>query len=231
MCEVYGVGSGMIEVLLTLAAETKARGWWNAWGDMVPAWFQLFVGLETSASRLRWHEEALVPGLLQTRGYMVALFGLRTDWSEEERERSIELRLHRQRLLTRRLPPAPRLEAILSEGVLRRVVGDRRAKVDQLDHLVAVNEQANISVRVLPLAAGLPKAPSAGSFVILEFPRGNGRSPAEPTTVYSDSLTGALYLDAPRDVAAYEDAWNGLDALALDRAESERMINKIKGEI
>ncbi len=67
--------------------------------------------------------------------------------------------------------------------------------------------------------------------MILDFPPGSGRGPAEPPTVYSDSLTGALYLDGPADVAAYRDVWADLDALALDDGESKKMIIKIIGEI
>jgi Domain of unknown function (DUF5753) len=231
MCELYGVPPEMADVLVSLAAETKARGWWNAYGEAVPAWFQLFVGLETASSHMRYFHEALIPGLLQTREYMVALFGRRPDMSEEDRERAIEVRLHRQKLLTRRLPPAPRLDAILSEAALRRTVGDAAAKVGQLDYLVEVCRLSNVSVRVLPLAVGLHRGAVAGSFVILDFPPGGGPGPAEPPTVYSDSLTGALYLDGPAEVAAYRDVWAGLDALALDERESKRMITKIIGEI
>jgi hypothetical protein len=231
MCELYGVPPEMVDVLVTLAAETKNQGWWNAYGEAVPTWFQLFVGLEASASRLRQFEETLIPGLLQTRGYAIALFRRRPEMSEDERERAVEVRLQRQSLLARRLPPAPQFEAILSEAAVRRTIGDRTARIDQLDHLIAVNDLANISVRVLPLAVGPHRGAVAGSFVILDFPPGNGRRPVEPATVYSESLTGALYLDRPTDVAAYRDVWASLDELALDERESTKMIKQIIGEI
>jgi hypothetical protein len=44
-------------------------------------------------------------------------------------------------------------------------------------------------------------------------------------------LTGALYLDRPQELAAYENVWSSLDALALDEGQSRQLINKIIGEV
>ena len=220
----------MTEVAVGLAAETKSRGWWHAYGDVIPQWFELFVGLEASASRIRRYDESLVPGLLQTRGYARAVYQQRSAMSEDDRERAIDVRLQRQTLLTRRLPPPPRVEVILSEAVLRRTIADRQAMVEQLRQLIAVTKLPTVSVRVLPLAVGPHRGAEPGTFVILDFPN-SGRASKEPSTVYSESLTGAIYLDKPDELSAYIDVWSGLDVFALDKAESKKMINKIAGEI
>jgi len=229
MCDLYSVPPAMVGVLTGLAAETKARGWWHAYGDTVPQWFELFVGLEASASRLRSYDEALVPGLLQTEGYARAV---NQHWSrsDDDRERAIEVRLQRQSLLRRRLPPAPQLDVVLSEAVLRRTIRDRHAMIDQLRHLLAADDLPNVSIRVLPLAAGPHRGAEAGTFVILDFPHSKGRQ-AEPPTVYSESLTGAAYLDKPDELAAYDWVWSGLETLALDGGQSKEMISQIIGEI
>ena len=83
---------------------------------------------------------------------------------------------------------------------------------------------------MLPLAAGLHFGAVAGTFVMLDFPPGNRVEP-EPSVVYSESLTGALYLDRPDELAAYEKIWASLDALALDEEQSRHLINKIIGEV
>jgi transcriptional regulator with XRE-family HTH domain len=227
LCELYGADPDMAEALVGLAAESRSRGWWHAYGDVVPHWFELFVGLEASASRLRLFDESLVPGLLQTRSYVQAVYQHRSGMSEDDRERAIEVRLQRQNLLTRRLPRAPQVDAILSEAVLRRTIPDRQAMAEQLRHLVDVTEVPTVSVRILPFSAGPHRGAVAGTFRILDFPD-NGRSAAEPTTVYSESLTGALYLDKPDEVAAYQQVWAGLETLALDEGESKRMIDEIR---
>jgi transcriptional regulator with XRE-family HTH domain len=45
MCTVYRATPRMTEVLIGLAQESKAKGWWQAYGDVVPSWFELYVGL------------------------------------------------------------------------------------------------------------------------------------------------------------------------------------------
>ncbi|MEU5563624.1 helix-turn-helix domain-containing protein [Micromonospora musae] len=233
MCELYGVSDEITEAMKGLATETKSKGWWHAYGDAVPSWFELYVGLESAAAHLRQYEETLIPGLLQTREYALGLARLdRPSASEEDRERAVEVRLQRQSLLSRRLPRPPRLEAVLSEAVLRRTVGNRGVMAGQLSRLIETAELPNVSVRVLPFAAGPHSGAVAGSFVILDFPATKGgRATSEPPIAYSESLTGALYLDKPDELDAYRAAWKSVEALALDEAQSTEMIKRIIGEV
>ncbi|MBB5828264.1 helix-turn-helix domain-containing protein [Micromonospora carbonacea] len=230
MCELYAAAPDMTRALLALAAETKTKGWWHAYGDAIPDWFELYVGLESAASRLRFYNESMVPGLLQHRDYALGVYQHRTEVSDEDRERFVQVRLQRQALLKRRLPPPPKLDVILSEAALLRTVGDAATMVNQLRHLLALADMATVSIRILPLAAGLHRGSEAGSFVLLEFPLGNRATP-EPSVVYSESWTGALYLDRPEEFNAYEKVWTSLDLLALDEGQSRHFINKIIGEV
>ena len=198
MCELYGVSPEMTEAMRGLAVETKSKGWWHAYGDAVPSWFELYVGLESAAAHLRRYDESLIPGILQTKEYAHALYRLGGRLSEEERERAVQVRLQRQALLVRRLPAAPRLDAVLSEAVLRRGVGGPAVMGGQLDQLLKLSDLPNVSVRVLPLAAGPQPGAVAGSFVILDFPATKGgRAAPEPSVVYSESLTGAPTSTSP----------------------------------
>ena len=69
MCKIYAAPADLTEALMGLAKETKARGWWHAYGDVIPEGFDVYIGLEESASQLAWYESELVPGLLQTEDY------------------------------------------------------------------------------------------------------------------------------------------------------------------
>ncbi|HEY0700324.1 MAG TPA: DUF5753 domain-containing protein [Micromonospora sp.] len=231
MCELYNVSPEMAEAMCGLAVETRAKGWWHAYGDALPHWFELYVGLESAACRLRGYDESLIPGILQTREYAQALFRRRKAMSDEARERTVQVRLQRQALLSRRLPKPPRLESVLSEAVLRRVVGSPTVMADQLTKLLEIAALPNACLRVLPLAAGPHPGAVAGTFMILDFAPVKGRASTEPSVVYSESLTGALYLDKPDELAAYQDVWDGLNALALSEGESRDMISKIIGEM
>ncbi|MFD6260459.1 helix-turn-helix domain-containing protein [Micromonospora chalcea] len=233
MCELYGVSAEMTEAMRGLAAETKSKGWWHAYGDAVPSWFELYVGLESAAASLRQYQETVIPGLLQTREYIQALARIdQPAGTDEDREHAVQVRLQRQNLLSRRMPEPPRLDAVVSEAVLRRSVGGQAVMTGQLNGLLEASERPNVSVRVVPLAAGPHLGAVAGSFVILDFPATKGgRAAPEPSVVYSESLTGALYLDKPAELSAYEDAFASVAHLAQSGAESRDTIKGIIGEL
>ncbi|MEU4565321.1 helix-turn-helix transcriptional regulator [Micromonospora sp. NPDC023956] len=230
LCELYGATPELAGALTALAHETKAKGWWHSYVDAIPEWFELYVGLESAASAIRRFDEALIPGMLQSRAYAFAVYQHRHEVTEEERERLVEVRLQRQALLHRRLPRAPRLEVILAEAALLRTVGNAATMADQLRHLLEVAELPTVSIRVFPLSAGLHFGAVAGSFVMLDFPILNRIEP-EPSVIYNESLTGALYLDRKEELALYEEAWASLDDLTLDEAQSRQLISKIIGEV
>ncbi|MEV5818857.1 helix-turn-helix transcriptional regulator [Micromonospora haikouensis] len=231
MGELYRAKNELTRALVALAGETKAKGWWHAYGDAIPDWFELYVGLESAASRLRFYKNSLVPGILQSRDYALGIYRIdQPEMSEDDRERAVELRLQRQSLLTRRLPKAPQVEVVLCESVLLRPVDNSATMADQLRLLLQLGEQPNVSIRVLPLIAGPHHGAVGGEFVLLDFPLGN-RSTPDPSVVYSESWTGALYLDRPGEFAAYEKVWSSLLTLALDEEQSRQLIDKILGEV
>lgn len=226
MCELYGAGPEVTARLVGLAAEMGAKGWWCSYGGNVPDALELYASLESAACRLREYQAMLVPALLQTRRYASALLADHPDVPEPERERQVEARLRRQALLVRTLPEPPRFEAVLAESVLLATGYGPAIMAEQLRHLVAVSELPNVSIRVLPLAAGVNLGTIAGSFVRLDFPN-RLWADAEPPVVYRELLTGALYLDREEELAAYERAWSSLDALALDEDQSRHLISKM----
>src|SRR5690606_29047389 len=226
MCELYGADGPTTEALAALARETRAKGWWHAYGATIPAYFELYMGLEAAASKLRTYDPELVHGLLQTREYAAEVFRVgNPDWSEEEVERAVALRLRRQKLLRRPAPGPLVLDAVLNEAVLW------RAPSAQLRHVAALSRRPNVTVRVLPFSAGLHRgAMASGAFAIMEFPE-KPRGTREPTTVYcADGTTGALYLDQPREVETYDAIWAGAVAACLPPAQSRACIEKIAEE-
>ncbi|MDG4834591.1 helix-turn-helix transcriptional regulator [Solwaraspora sp. WMMD1047] len=224
MCQLYGTTDELTKAMVGLARESKSKGWWHAYGDVLPDWFSLYVGMEDAATRIREYEPALVPGLLQTPAYATAVLSSRPGATAEQVQQAVNLRIERQKILARRRPLPPVLELILDEAVLR-----RRADMmpEQLAHLLTCAALPRVSLRVLPLATGPHHACLAGAFSILEFAAQRGNIP-EPTTIYSESLTGALYLDKPGEVATYDEAWRSLTDLALTEEESAALIDDIK---
>ncbi len=164
MCWLYGATADQTEMLMALARETKSKGWWHSYNDAIPAYFELYVGLESSAERLRQYEPELIPGLLQTEAYATEVFRARDPKrSDEEVQRGVAVRRERQGLLVRKWPTAPRVEVVLNEGVLRRPLRDRVEMVRQLQHIIQIGAQPNVSIRVFPYAAGIHPASMAAA--------------------------------------------------------------------
>ena len=226
LAELYAAAPDMLEVLLSLAAATKEKGWWASYGKAVPAWFELYVGMEQAASRLRNYESGVIPGLLQSEEYAAAVLGAVPGVTAAQVAQRVRLRRERQRLLTRASPPAPELDVIIEEAVLIKGLGDRDAWARQLAHLVNISQKPGISVRVIPRERALHYVSFAGPFTVLDFPE-VGLRRAEPTTVYIEGLTGALYLDDPVEVDTYQRAWDALHQLALDRDASDDLIGEL----
>jgi transcriptional regulator with XRE-family HTH domain len=230
MLKLYGASPEDSKLLLGLTAETRngrRKSWWHDYTETsLPAWFQLFVILEDSAEIIREYEPALVPGLLQTPAYAEAIMRLPEGYlTEEEVQRRVTVRVERQSLLIR--PRAPHLRVVLDEAVLLRPVGGPAVMAEQLRRLAEVGRQPNVSVRIVPFAGGAHAgmAAACGWFQIFDFPDDpRSREPLEPPLVYLDSLTGALYLNKPGEVAAYRQVWGDLDERALGEEPSREMI-------
>lgn len=225
MCRVYGADSNVTEALKELARQSKAKGWFHDYAD-IPEWFQLFLGMESAASRLRQYEAEVIPGLLQSPGYARAIIGRGPvkGLPADSVERRSEMRMQRQRILTRKDPKAPQLDVILSESALLRGF-TRDVMADQMACLLAFSERPNISIRVIPFSAGQHTG-YLGPFVILDFPRETSARDPEPTTIFQESPTGGLYLDKPKEVETYSSIWDDLSTVALDRQASRAVIEE-----
>ncbi len=231
MCRIYGAPSDVTEALMGLAKETKARGWWHSYGDVIPEVFNVYVGLEEAASRFAWYESELVPGLFQTEDYARTVIQADNPGVDDaEIERRVHVRIARQALLTRVTDP-PVLQVVLNEAILRRPVGGTKVMVRQLERLVELGALPTVSLRVMPFSAGLHHGVTSGPFVILRFSlNGNGQE-TEPPTVYVESLTGALYLDKPHEIERYDIAFSNVWESSLDEKASEDLITQVAKEL
>ncbi|MGH3795225.1 MAG: helix-turn-helix domain-containing protein [Pseudonocardiaceae bacterium] len=231
MCRIYGAPADTTEALMGLAKETKARGWWHSYGDVIPEQFDVYIGLEEAASHLAGYQSELMPGLLQTEDYARTV--IRADnpgVDDAEIERRVSVRMARQTLLTRVTAP-PLLDIVLNEAILHRPIGGPAVMVRQLDRLVEAVVLPTVSIRVLPFGAGLHHGIMSGPFVILRFPlNGNGQE-TEPPTVFVESLTGALYLDKPHEIERYDAAFSNIRESSLDEPASQQLITRVAREL
>ncbi|MDQ1287252.1 MAG: hypothetical protein QG622_817 [Actinomycetota bacterium] len=229
MLDLYRADDTDRDILLALAAETRngrRKSWWHDYTETeLPSWFGLYVSLEDAAETICQYESELLPGLLQTPAYAEAIARIPAGLLEEsEIRRRIEVRMERQSLLTR--PRAPRLEVVVSEASLHRVTAAGDLAGDQLQHLLDVTLRANVVVQVLPWSAGIH---GGTPFSLLRFPPNPlGGEPLEPPLAYVDSLTGAMYLTKPAEVAVYARTWDDLRNRALSVEDTLDMITTLK---
>lgn len=231
MCALYGAPADLTEDLKRLAKETKARGWWQSYADILSPGFDVYLGLEEAASEIRGYEPELVPGLLQTADYFRAvLHGEAPTRDDAEIERQVQIRRARQALITRDADPAA-LHVVLNEAVVRRPVGGAAVMGDQLAHLCELATRPNIHVRVITYEVGAHPAMASGPFVIMRFPGNGNNHTAEPSVVYAEGATGALYLDKPHEVNAYETIFDGLWRRALVENKSRQLLSRITKDL
>jgi len=209
------------EALLSLAREANQPGWWHKYGDILPNWFQAYVGLEVAASLIRTYEVQFIPGLLQTESYARAVVLLGNgNAPKEEIDRRVQLRMERQKLLTRENPP--RFWAIIDEAVLRRPIGGREVMREQLEHLAKVAERPNVTLQIIPFGFG-GHAAAGGAFSLLRFP-----DQTLPDIVYIEQLTSALYLEKREDVDTYLESMERLAVEADSPDKSQERFLEIR---
>ncbi|MFE3026451.1 helix-turn-helix domain-containing protein [Nocardia tengchongensis] len=228
LCEAYGLDEETTVVAKGLATQAPAKSWWQAFSDLIPAWANLFVGLESSATSLTVFQPLIVHGLLQTADYARALDRLYfPDDTEYELERRIQVRVQRQRIVTRSRKPT-RMSIILHENVLRTVVGNNRVMSAQCRHIADMSTRDNIDIRVMPYQAGLPLGMAVPPFTIMDFgsdPR--SKQLVEPAQVYCEGYAGSAYLEKRTDVVTFRQAFRRLQQASLDHHPSRDMIREI----
>ncbi len=222
----YGVTDAVErDRVLTLARQASMPGWWTKYGDVLPDWFESYIGLEEAASLIRTYELQFIPGLFQTAEYAraVTLLGHRSATAEEV-ERRVNLRLKRQLVLSD-AGEGPRIWAVIDEAALRRPVGGRAVMRAQLAHLVEVAALPRVTLQVMPFRHG-GHAAAGGSFTILRF-----ADPDIPDVVYIEQLTSALYLERREEVDRYMEVMNQLSAEADTPSASVEMLRALSEAI
>ncbi|WP_430792063.1 helix-turn-helix domain-containing protein [Actinoplanes sp. G11-F43] len=221
----YGVSdSAERDALIGLARQANNPGWWQHFGDVLPNWFQAYLGLEAASSLIRTYEIQFVPGLLQTQDYARAVIMLgHAGATADEINRRVDLRLQRQQILTRN--GGPQLWAVIDEAVLRRPIGGVDVMRAQIESLIEASKLPSVRLQIIPFQAG-GHAAAGGPFAILRFPE-----PELPDVVYVEQLTSAIYLDKREDVDHYAMAMERVCIDAEAPNDTPEILGKLLNEI
>ncbi|MEU4447915.1 helix-turn-helix transcriptional regulator [Actinosynnema sp. NPDC050801] len=208
---------------LDMVRRSNSPGWWHRYTDLMPDWFQDYVGLEEAASRILIYETQFVPGLLQTEEYATAISSHgRPELVTPEVRRRVALRMNRQKILAR--SGAPRVWAVMDESVLYRTIGDRQVLVNQIEYLLSVTKDGPVTLQIVPFPLGGYAA--KGPFAMLRF-----GEPDLPDIVYLEHLAGALYLDKLEELEIYSRVFDRLTVDAETPDRSRQMLAKRRAEL
>jgi Domain of unknown function (DUF5753)/Helix-turn-helix domain len=220
----YGASDEQVRArLLAMAQQASRPDWWSQYGDILPGWFENYLGLESVSSTIRTFELQFVHGLFQTQDYARAVTRLGHGTAPpSEIERRVALRMKRQDLLNRKEPP--RIWSVMDEAVLRRPFGSPAVMRAQLSRLIEASALPHVTLQVVPFASG-GHAGASGAFTVLRFDERD-----LPDVVYIEQLTGAVYLDQRPDVEHYLEVADQLSGEALTPAASMGFIEQVAKE-
>lgn len=215
LAAVYEVPADETVALVQMAREARQKGWWQS--SALPKPYQMMVGLEQAATTVRQFELALLPGLLQTSDYARALMTTLVPTRPiEVLENLIAARMIRQHVLTGANPLT--YEVILSEAVLCCPVGGNRVMRGQLERVLELTGQPNLTVQVLPFSAGSHPG-MEGAFTIVTLPD------LAHDLGYVEGPAGSIYLEEQDQVRRCIMRFAVLSSLALSPAESADLVS------
>jgi transcriptional regulator with XRE-family HTH domain len=213
LCDLYAVDSEQRQLFTELAREARRRAQRQPFS--LP--YSTYIRLEEEAISIRDYGIGIVPGLLQTPDYARAVLRAGVPkWVPDIVENRVSGRIARQRVLYAERPP--RLDAVVDESVLHRIVGNRAIMRAQLGRLLEVAALPNLTLRVVPFEAGAPPAANH-KFIILSF-----APPAVSDVVYIEGLTGEQWIEDPHEVEVYNLTFRRFLDLAASPDRTREMI-------
>ncbi|WP_460106873.1 helix-turn-helix domain-containing protein [Streptomyces sp. YKOK-J1] len=210
---------GLIDALVAMATD-RARGWWEAYRELLPTPFLDLAELEHHATSLREVQCLFVPGPLQTADYARAVFSYRVpELPAEDIELRVRHRMQRAAAVTKTA-----YEAVVHEAALRIMVGDRAAARAQLTHILEFSADQRVTVRVIPMhLEGFAGAASAMTYA--------GGAVPKLDTVVRDGPHGAAFIDSEAQLTAFRTLFHKVEAAALDPKRSRDLIHRLANEL
>lgn len=220
LLELYGVPERTDDFQQLVTAARKGKDWWEPFGDAAPKWLDLLLGMEASAAQIDSYDAMTIPGLFQTHRYARALVRSgEPELPDADVEARVELRLARQQVLTRE-PEPPTVWTVLDESALLRTTGDEKVMREQMTQLLKLGDLPNVTIQVLPLAAGMHPGMN-GTFMVLTFPP---ELAGDPGVAYTESRIGGIYYEDAAEIMRYRDTMTRVQLTARSPEESREVI-------
>lgn len=209
-----------LDRMLALRKEARQPDRWQPY-DLERS-YRTYANIESQATLIESYQSQLVPGIAQTEDYARAVIGA-TLHPASDVDREIKVRLERQRLLASAQPPEFWL--IVTEGTLLQQIGSPAVMADQVEHLIELSEEPNITMQILPFSAGAHVAMRIPGFVMMGIAQHGIKA------VYAEGQTASMFLTDPEDLAEYGTIFNRLRAASLDEGHpTHKVLERIARE-
>ncbi|MFE6775355.1 helix-turn-helix domain-containing protein [Streptomyces sp. NPDC057702] len=227
LLERYGItDEEQVARLLSLQREASSREWWTGTGTTMLSGMPRFLGVESAAKEIRIFHPTIVPGLLQTRPYAMAVHDVHKPIDESTTEfirQSVELRMKRQEAVVRDDDPL-KVWAVLYEPALRYLIGDTAVMRDQYESLAELADRENVTLQVLPQAGRGYVAFHDVNIMIL--------NDGLPMTVQTDTAWFTVAVtDKPKEVGRFNRMFDALAASALPPRETPKILAQLAKEL
>jgi hypothetical protein len=205
--DTYFTTNGLFVRLWKLITETRHLA-------AFPPGFPDFVALEAQASMMYVFEPSVITGLFQSRDYAYDV--MKSGRSPEEIEQLVAKRMERQEILDR--PRPPRIVAVFDELAIQRLIGGREVMRGQIERLVEVAEQPNITLQIVPKSKG-SYAGLMGAFTIMGFDDA-------PDVVYIEGHIGGQLIADGAIVREYTLRYDLIRGAAISADESLKLLRE-----
>ncbi|MFJ3982164.1 helix-turn-helix domain-containing protein [Streptomyces fungicidicus] len=186
------------------------------------AWFRQWARLERTAVSLCTYECRLIPGLLQSEGYVRTLCENEIPpLSDDALETTVQVRMERQQLLRER--PNTTFDFVIEEAVLMRRLGGTQVTAEQLDLILELGLLRNVTVQVMP-ADSEQHACLSGPVRLLEMPDGRWRA-------YSEGQENGRLIAGPKEVSRIHMRYARLRSQAHSPKDSVGLLMRIRGAL
>ncbi|MFT2015573.1 helix-turn-helix domain-containing protein [Streptomyces sp. 796.1] len=227
LLERYGItDEDEVTRLLSLQREAASREWWTGTGATLLSGMPRFLGVESAAKEIRMFHPTIIPGLLQTRSYAMAVHEVHKPIDETTTEfirQSVEFRMKRQEAVTRDDDPL-KVWAVLYEPALRYAIGDTAVMREQYQALSGLAERDNVTLQVLPQPGRSYLAFHDVNIMILDD--------GLPTTVQTDTAWFTVAVtDKPKEVGRFNRMFDALGASALPPRETPKILTQLAKEL
>lgn len=220
----YGTSDADCTYARELQAGANRRTKRNAFSRRFRPSPRLLVEMEATCRNYRSYSGMVIPGLLQTEGYIRMLFrALRYSGDREQVDRDVRNRLDRQGVLT---DVNRAFWFILDEAAVRRMAGTPEVMAQQLDSLIELADRPNINLQVVPFDAGYYVGHS-DDFTLFGY---QARAVVQIVYLQRDHDTGE-YLQDPKRAEPYSAIWEHLVAAASSQEQSRRLLIRLRSAI